>query len=168
MRRVLRQPWLAFDPRHQLLDLGFLFAAQRQERQARGASVVAAQVHGVLHARDAKLADHALGGEFQALLLFAGESGVSVLERGENFVARMGAALAKAKMAPTAPRPSEGSSWCAAPTMTWNPTSFLRVFNLPTTVTAEDEGFLGLPSPSWTGEDARRSTNSAVPTSELR
>src|SRR5260221_383091 len=50
--------------------------------------------------------------------------------------------------------------------MTWKPTSFCRVFNLPTTVTAEDEGFVALPSPSRTGGDACRSTDSAEPVSD--
>src|SRR5260370_34993214 len=45
-------------------------------------------------------------------------------------------------MAPTAPASSEGCSLCAAPTNTWNPTSFWRVFNLPTTVTADEDGLL--------------------------
>jgi len=38
---------------------------------------------------DAKLADHALGGEFQALC-FRGRERCLRLERGENFVARHG------------------------------------------------------------------------------
>src|SRR5258708_24671652 len=67
----------------------------------------------------------------------------------------MGAGQAKARIAPTAPRLSDGSSWWAEPTMIWKPTSFCRVFNFPTTVTAEDEGFVPLPSPSRTGGDGR-------------
>src|SRR3979490_2414435 len=45
-------------------------------------------------------------------------------------------------MPPTAPASREGSSFCAAPTSTWNPTSFCLVFRLPTTVTAADDGLL--------------------------
>src|ERR1700680_4971198 len=45
-------------------------------------------------------------------------------------------------MLPTAPASSEDSSVCAAPTSTWNPTSFCLVFRLPTTVTAADDALL--------------------------
>src|SRR5208337_1306422 len=78
------------DSRHQLLNLRLLLAGERQEWQARRASIIAVEVHGVLHAGDAEFADHALGGEFHTLLFFAGERGVSVLERGVDFVARSG------------------------------------------------------------------------------
>src|SRR5258708_16455362 len=76
----------------------------------------------------------------------------------------MGAGQAKARIAPTAPRLSDGSSWWAEPTMIWKPTSFCRVFNFPTTVTAEDEGFVPLPSPSPTGGGLPPSTSSPRPT----
>src|SRR5271157_902121 len=80
----------ALDSRHQLLDLGFLLAGKRQEWQPRRASIVAVEVHGVLHAGDAEFTDHALGDDLHALLFFAGERVVSVFERGVDFVTRGG------------------------------------------------------------------------------
>ena len=53
----------------------------------------------------------------------------------------VGARQAKARIAPTAPASSEACSLSAAPTMTWNPASFWRVFILPTIVIADDDGF---------------------------
>src|ERR1035441_4153435 len=46
------------------------------------------------------------------------------------------------RIAPTAPASSEGCNFWAAPTSTWKPTSFCRVFRPPTTVTAADDGFV--------------------------
>src|SRR5208337_141586 len=92
--RVMCPKWsktlLALDSGHQLLDLGLLLARERQEGQARRASIVAVEVHGVLHAGDAEFADHALGSQFHALLLFAGECSISVFKRGVDFVTRSG------------------------------------------------------------------------------
>src|ERR1700722_5039769 len=66
----------------------------------------------------------------------------------------MGAGTAKARMAPTAPSEREDSSWWAAPTITWKPTSFCRVLSLPTTVMAADDGFDG--GLSCAGADSSR------------
>src|SRR5271156_5848795 len=86
---------LALDPRHQLLDLHLLLAAERQERQPRRAPVIAVEIHGMLHARNTEVADYALGSQFQAFLFFAGERGVSVFERGIDFVTRHGCRTSK-------------------------------------------------------------------------
>ena len=80
----------ALDPSHQLLDFYFLLASQRQEWQTRRASIVAVEVHGVLHTGDAEIANHSLSGEFHALLFFAGKPRVSIFESGKDFVARHG------------------------------------------------------------------------------
>src|ERR1700694_1421693 len=65
------------DPRHQLLDLRLLLAGERQKRQPRRASVIAIDVHRVLHARDAEFTGHAQGGLSDTLLFFVGEGLVS-------------------------------------------------------------------------------------------
>src|SRR5258707_8520630 len=80
----------AFDARHQLLDLHFLLAGERQEWQPRRASIVAVEVHGVLHAGDAEVTNHALGGQSHTLLLFAGERVVSIFDGSIDFVTRHG------------------------------------------------------------------------------
>src|SRR5271156_7014799 len=81
---------LALEARHQLLNLRFLLASERQKWQPRRAAIVTVDVHGVLHAGDPEVTDHALGSHSHTLLFFAGQRIVSVFERGVDFVARHG------------------------------------------------------------------------------
>src|SRR5438034_1348806 len=77
----------------------------------------------------------------------------------------VGAGQANAKIPPTAPASSEDCSLCAAPTRTWNPTSFCRVFGLPTIVTADEDGGGAGVSPVQPGGDARPPSTRVDPAS---
>src|SRR6516162_7061012 len=75
------------DSRQQLLNFRFLVGRQRQQRQPRLAAIHPVEVHRVLDARNAELADDPHRSLGDALLLFTGEIDVALFPRRIDLVA---------------------------------------------------------------------------------